>query len=135
MTVADTDFFIDLMDASRAHHEGAHERAEEHAADGRPLSMTPVTRFELFTGTERYVEPAEERARVQELLDRYASLPLSPDSADRAGKIHGRLHREGQPIGGFDALIAGVALEHGQAVLTRNVDAFERVQGLKVKTY
>lgn len=135
MTIGDTDFFVDLMDASRANHGSAHKIAEEHADVGRPLYLTPVTRFELFTGSERYVEPAEEQARIEGLLDRYASLPLTPESADRAGKIHGRLHRDGRPIGGFDALIAGVALENDQPLLTRNVDEFRRVQGLKVQTY
>lgn len=135
MTVGDTDFFVDLMDGDRPNHPGAHDRAADHAEAGRPLYMTAVTRFELFTGSERYAETAEERTRIQGLLDRYETLPVSPTCADRAGKIHGRLHAEGRPIGGFDALVAGVALEHDQTVLTRNTDEFERVQGLMIETY
>lgn len=135
MTVGDTSYFIDLMHEDRPDHSAAHEVARTHVEEGRPLYMTAMTRFELFTGSERYTEPIEERSRIQGLLDRYESLPLAPESADRAGKIHGRLAADGRTIGAIDALIAGIALEHDQRLLTRNVDEFERVQGLKVETY
>lgn len=135
MTLADTTFFVDLMNPGRDRHEASLARAQSIEEAGRPLYMSALTRFELFTGSERYVEPARERRRIQELLDRYPTLPLTPPAADRAGKIHGSLADEGRPIGTVDALVAATALEEDLPVLTRNADEFERVQGLLVQTY
>jgi predicted nucleic acid-binding protein len=40
------------------------------------------------------------------------------------------LQKAGVPIGMADSLIAGIVLEHGGRLLTRNQRHFERVEGL-----
>ncbi len=135
MTIGDTALFIDLMNPERPHHEGALEMAAQHEELGRPLYMTAITRFELFRGSELYFEPVSERVKIQRILDRYPTLPLEGSCADRGGRIHGALARDGQAIGLFDALIASIALENEQVLATRNLGGFERVQGLKVVGY
>lgn len=135
MILADTDFLIDVMGARLRFHASAAAKAAELDADGRAVFMSAITRFELFAGSELYVEPATERTRIQSVLDRYASLPLTPEAADRAGKISGSLARARDPIAVADALIAATALEHDLPLLTRNWKHFSKVQGLKTETY
>lgn len=135
MILADTDFFVDLMSPRRAHHARARRRAEAFAEADEAVYMSALTRFELYSGSERYVDPPAERRRIQAILDDYPALALTVQAADRAGKIHGLLARDGRAVGAVDALIAAIALEHEVPVLTRNVAEFERVQGLKVQTY
>jgi len=42
---------------------------------------------------------------------------------------------KGSPIGDLDAMIAGIALTHGESVVTTNLKHFERVEGLQVETW
>ncbi len=135
MTIADTDFFIDVMNPVRAHHARAVAAAERFDASDEPLWVSALTRFELATGCERYVDPPRERARVQALLEGYPTLAFTAEIAERAGRIHGALARGGRALGAVDAMIAATALEQDAAVLSRNVREFRRVQGLRVDAY
>jgi predicted nucleic acid-binding protein len=47
----------------------------------------------------------------------------------------GQLERQGQVIGDMDALIASVALEQDELLVTRNIAHFQRVPGLRVEGY
>lgn len=135
MMLGDTDFFVDLSGTKNRFHPRAVAKVEELDHQGEPVIMSVMTRFELFSGSERFFDPPQERARIQGLLARYAALPLTAEGADRAGKIHGALAKAGEPIGAVDALIAAVALENDLPLLTRNLREFAKVQGLKLETY
>ncbi len=41
----------------------------------------------------------------------------------------------GEPIGVSDAVVAATAKEVDEPVLTRNIDHFQRVEGVAVETY
>lgn len=133
--LADTSFFIDLMEPAAEGHDAALQAKDRLAAEGLVVYMAVSSRFELFTGTERFHDPPEARRQVQRLLDAFPTLPMTPQAADLAGKIHGRLYKDGEPIGVVDALIAGTALHFDEPVITRNIDEYERVQGLLVEAY
>jgi len=92
------------------------------------LCTTAISRFELLSGarTQR-----QERA-IRELLAAMATLPLDDQAADRASEVRRSLERAGASIGMADSLIAGIALAHGAALLTRNRRHFERVPELRL---
>ena len=94
-------------------------------AAGR-LGTTAVSRAELLRG----VRTARQVRATAELLAAVVTLPLDEDGADRAAEVARGLDRAGQTIGMADALIAGIVLAHGGALLTRNRDHFVRVPGL-----
>lgn len=135
MMLGDTDFFVDLSGTKHRFHPRAASKAAELDQQSVAVLMSAMTRFELFSGSERFFDPPKERSRVQGLIERYAALPLTPEAADRAGKIHGALAKTGNAIGAVDALIAAIALENDLPLLTRNVSDFAIVQGLKITTY
>jgi predicted nucleic acid-binding protein len=135
MILGDTDFFVDLMRSRRRFHPRALAKASAYDDAGEAVFMAALTRFELFSGSEQFFDPPQERARVQAMLDRHPSLAPSPEAADRAGKFHGTLARRGEGIGAVEALVAATALENDAALLTRNLREFSRVQGLKVEPY
>lgn len=54
----------------------------------------------------------------------------SVESADRAARVRRDLEKAGVSIGMADSLIAGIVLEHGGRLLTRNQRHFDRVEGL-----
>lgn len=53
----------------------------------------------------------------------------------KAGTINARLANEGQPIDETDVMIASTALVNGLPVVTRNLDHFERIDDLEVRSY
>ena len=50
----------------------------------------------------------------------------------RGGALLSQLRRDGAPIDVRDAMQAGICLETGTTLVTRNVSHFERVPGLLV---
>jgi len=44
-------------------------------------------------------------------------------------------HRSGTPIGAYDVLIAGQALERNLILVTHNAGEFERVPGLRLEDW
>lgn len=121
MIVADTDVLIDFL------------RGDGPVADRisleieRGLSTTAVTAFELWagaTGSQR------REIAVSVLLAAMKVLPLDPRSARVAADIRGDLQSQGRTMGMADALIAGICVEQGAILLTRNRRHFEGIERL-----
>ena len=68
-------------------------------------------------------------------MESYPPLEVQIPAAKRAGKLSGALIRSGQDIDDMDLLVAGMALEAGEAVVTRNERDFGRIDDLKLITY
>lgn len=123
MTIADTDVLIDFL-ASR--DEAASPVAVE--LERGTLRTTVVTQFELLAGARS----AKERTIILQLLEAIPALPLESAAADLAAQVRRSLEGSGEPVGMADYLIAGIALQHGAALATRNRRHFERVSGLRI---
>lgn len=87
---------------------------ERHHAES---ALSAITRAEVLTG----FDPADEAALgpARALLDRFPTLPIDRQAADRAAVLRQR-HGWRLP----DALQAAVALEHGLQLVTRDTDDF-----------
>ena len=72
------------------------------------------------------IKPDEEQA-INELFGTCIVHALDEAVIDRAVLV-----RRGPKIGTLDAMIAATALEHDVVLVTRNVDDFKGVQGLRV---
>ena len=129
--ILDTTFVIDFMMGDKE----AYDRMRSMMDAGLPISVTTPTIFELFSGVAQSSKPIREREKIQMILHHQTKWSLDDLSAERAGLIFGDLLKYGKPIEETDALIAGIAIEHNEPVLTRNVKDFSRVPGLKVETY
>ena len=121
MTVADTDLLIDYFRG----REPAVSQVCKEITLGRLLT-TSITRFELMSGART----AKLRHEIETLLDSVPTLPLDADEADRAANVRRQLEVQGQGIGFADSMIAGIVLERGATLMTRNLRHFERVPGL-----
>ena len=86
------------------------------------LAYSVITRAELLAGGAKY------EAAVRRLLAGMDEVIVDRRVADKAGEL--------RRTGGVrlpDALIAGTALVHQLTLLTRNVAAFRKVSGLRVR--
>jgi len=122
LTVADTDVLIDFLAG-----KGKSAQRVSREMERGVLVTTTIARFELLSG----MTPKSEKA-LKAMLDAIPALPLDSAGADRAAEVRRALERSGEPIGMGDSLIAGIVLEAGGELLTRNTRHFARVRGLRL---
>ena len=124
----DTTLFIDIRRGGDASADGVWEDIKSGKRRG-PFSA--VTAYELWVGPGF--------TREEELLFESMFALLEPVSVSvLSAKLAGQwLRDEPQRVELIfrDALIAAVALERGEPVLTRNQRDFERFPGVQVETY
>lgn len=129
--IVDTDVLIDVMqDSDRAIGQ---IRELEH--EGVPLHISSMSLFELYHSVERVSDSDARRRRIEAVLETKPVYPADDAVMKKAGWVDGRLTTDGNAIGVGDTIIAATALVHEEAVLTRNVDHFDRIDGLDVCTY
>lgn len=131
MTVVDSTFLIDLMRGD----PGAYTFLQGWEAEGWPVHAPTVAVYELHRGLARSDRPTLELERIRQVLSTLSLLPMDAEAAKIGGQIEGALKEAGTPIGVEDCMIAGIALRHGHAVLTRNTKDFGRIQGLDILEY
>lgn len=126
--VVDTSVFIAFERDPQAVDTGALAADEE-------LFLSVITASELLVGVHRANSSARRNRRlayVEAILADFPILPLDLETA----RIHAQLQAAqldaGFRSGAHDLLIAATALAHGYAVLTGDVDDFQRVPGLTV---
>ena len=105
------------------------------AQQPKDCAVSTVTSFALYTGVEKCVAPATERAKVDLLLATVRVLPFDSTAAQEAARIRAVLESQGNPIGPYDVLLAGVAVANGLKMVSANVGEFQRVPGLSVENW
>lgn len=99
------------------------------------LCISTIVLSELLHGAAKSARPAHNRTEVERLSARLDVLPFDASAADHAAEIRANLERRGQPIGGYDLLIAGHARSRGLTVVTGNLVEFQRVDGLRCEDW
>jgi predicted nucleic acid-binding protein len=110
-------------------------KAGELESSSTPVLVGAPTIFELYVGVGLSVRSAEEREKVLEVLRSLTQLPLDQASAARAGLIYSQRSREGVEMDPEDAMLAGMAVENHESLLTRNRRHFAGIPELKLETY
>ncbi len=106
-----------------------------HLEKQSPLLVGAPTIFELFVGISLSKKAAEEKDRVVSVMESLPQLPLDFASSSEGGLIYGKKLSAGLKIDPEDAMLAGIAKVHGEAILTRNIKHFSGVEGVAVETY
>ena len=121
--LADTDVLIDYLEGVQP----AKNRVRDYSLSDC-LQTTAVNCFELLSGAREDRRGDQTRDFVRSVV----VLPLDRKSAARAAALRQKMEGNGSYIGMADSLIAGIALENGLPLLTRNRKHFERVEGLNL---
>jgi tRNA(fMet)-specific endonuclease VapC len=119
--VLDTDILIDYLRGA-----GAGRDLLRALTEGAGYRVTAVTAFELALGRSYREGPRPVHALLAAPL-----LTLTRRAGLRGGALLGELQRSGEAIDVRDAMQAGICLEAGATLVTRNVSHFERVPGLR----
>src|ERR1700756_2987994 len=115
MKCLDTDLLVAIL---RGEKDARHVVDELDTA-GRNCT-TSVNAFELFYGANHSQRKSENVGKVRTLLQKLEVQPLSLVASETAGEILADLAIEGEAIDYRDAMIAGIVLESGVSLVTRN---------------
>jgi tRNA(fMet)-specific endonuclease VapC len=99
------------------------------------LCISTIVLTELLVSAEKSQRPAENRREVNRFAARLGVLPFDQAAAAHAAEIRATLERSGQSIGGYDTLIAGHSRSRGLIIVTRNLQEFTRVEGLRAEDW
>jgi tRNA(fMet)-specific endonuclease VapC len=130
----DTSFLVDLLREGNKNEPGPATRRLEALEDAEFLIPVFVL-CELRTGAELSRSPRRELAQVNRLVE--AHPVVYPDSSFPAlfGEAAALLIRNGTPVPVMDLMIGVVAKRFGAAVLTRDVEHFQKIPGVTVLDY
>jgi tRNA(fMet)-specific endonuclease VapC len=107
------------------------DRFRTAQASGDYLAVSSVVPYELWYGVQKSSHVAENTERLRIFLSGDLDfLPFDGEDAQSAGRVRADLECHGTPIGPYDLLIAGQALQRGLTVVTANTSEFSRVSGL-----
>ena len=107
-------------------------RFEETVEAGQKIFVSTVVAFELWFGAHASTRKGLNLTRLDTFLRGAVELiPFDEADARVAGEVRASLRTAGNPIGPYDVLIAGQALNRGFTLVTANVGEFRRVAGLQ----
>lgn len=131
MVCLDTSFIVDIL---RGNQEAKRVLDELRVTNDTTSIATP-TLMELQTCIALDKRLTNERDLLDKIKNTSVILHLDDESATRAGDIEAALILAGETIPPVDIMIGAIALQHNEAILTRNAKHFRRISGLNVRTY
>lgn len=107
------------------------KRFQRITAAGSQVFVSSVVAFELWYGVSKSARPEFNARRVEAFFaGPITLLAFEHEDAKAAGSIRAMLEVSGKPIGAYDVLLAGQALQRQMTLVTANVSEFSRVRGL-----
>jgi tRNA(fMet)-specific endonuclease VapC len=123
----DSDVAIELIRGGRPHYRLRLQEAQEAGAS---LHLSSISFHELMAGAMSSERPEHHMRLVARFAAETEVSVWSADDAMEAARLRADLRKFGAAIDGFDALIAGQALNAGWTLVTGNVREFIPVRGL-----
>jgi tRNA(fMet)-specific endonuclease VapC len=124
----DTNVCIALINRSS---DSVRRNFDRALAAGSRFFVPSVAMFELWFGAFKSARLAFNTKRLQDFLEGPITvLGFDEDDARTSGSIRAALKVAGKPIGTYDILIAGQALNRKLTLVTANVSEFSRVKNM-----
>ena len=133
MIMLDSTFLVDVL-----HNDKKALQKIDALEKEQPFVISGIGAYELLIGGYLIKEKNKEEyiGACKGLLLKFECLALDVKAAEKAAEISAELQLKGAPIENNDCLIAGIALTNNcNTILTRNVEHFSRIKGVKVETY
>ena len=100
------------------------------------LAISSVTAMEISYGLK--ANPARAK-KIQQVIDTLLEiihvLPYEQEDANTTAIIRAYLKAQGMPIGPYEAMIGGVALNKHLIMVTSNTKEFKRITGLDLEDW
>ena len=100
------------------------------------LAVSAVTVMELHYGLKLNPQRAIKISPIiNALLQTINIIPYDSQCAEKTARIRADLKILGTPIGPYDIMIAGTAIEHRMIMVTANIKEFKRVNALIIENW
>lgn len=130
MACLETTFVIDYLRGDIR----AKDELQRMKKQGENITIASPTVMEIITGASLSTSD-KEKEEIVLFISSLAILPLDRESSFKAGEIEAKLIMGGDSIEKIDIMIAAIAIQNNEAIITRNKKHFEKIQGLKIKSY
>ena len=107
------------------------DRARFARDNGAVFTLSSISLFELWYGVAKSERIEQNTERLADFLIPTQVLQFDEQDAHCAGQIRATLERRGRPIGSYDYLIAGQAMQRDLLLVTNNIGEFSRIDGLR----
>jgi len=101
----------------------------------KEIGIPAIVIYELEYGIAKSSSPKKRQTQLNEICSLVNILPFGNKEAFLSASIRAKLEKKGTPIGPYDILIAGTALEHQGILVTNNLKEFSRVPKLKTENW
>ena len=92
------------------------------------IYTTTITEYEVYYGLLRKFEAAHKYFKIfEDFRQAITILPFDKAAVKETALLRVKLQAQGEPIGPYDFLIAGIALSQKAILVTSNVKEFQRV--------
>ncbi len=124
----DSDWIVDYLSDLR----DARDLIERLTPSGLVISI--ITYMEVYEGVSEQADPIAAQVKFDSFLQGLVLLPLSPAVARRCADLRRQLRRQGRRVRprSLDLIIGATAIEHDLTLVTRNVNDYRDVPGLKL---
>ncbi len=100
------------------------------------IAVSSITVMEIHYGLALNPKYAKTlKPIILDFLNAITILNFEEKDAIEAATIYASLKRQGNIIGSYDILLAGVALNHDLILVSANTDEFKRVKGLNLQNW
>lgn len=125
ITVLDTSVLIDLQRDNKKTKQALREISKKYPY---PAKITVFNKFEFLTGLLSNQIANEQKA--MEFLSNFSVLQTTEKSAQIFAELKSKYDKKGSQVPLVDLLIAGLVIENGLTLITKDTD-FERIDELR----
>ena len=101
----------------------------------KDILIPSIALYELEVGIAKSTKPQKRIKQLESLISRINISSFGFQEAKVAAMVRANLEGKGTPIGQYDTLIAGTALNNNATLVTHNTKEFSRVKGLDIEDW
>ncbi|MHA1783936.1 MAG: type II toxin-antitoxin system VapC family toxin [Candidatus Helarchaeota archaeon] len=131
MVIIDTDLIISYL----REVQEATNSIFELKKSGNVLKTTVFNVGELYRGAYLSKNVAKSIRGITDILKNFEIIYFSMDDAIAYGQISAELRAKGEPIGIIDELIASIAINQEDTLITRNIRHYEKIPRVKLQNW
>ena len=100
-----------------------------------PLKTTIFNVGELYKGAYLASNVAKSIRGITDLLKHFEIINYTLEEAIVYGQISAELRKSGTPIGDLDELIASIAINHNETLITRNIKHYNPIPRISLQNW